>query len=143
MKCYIASPFFDEIAIQEVETVKELLEELNIEYFSPKDHNLCEPDAPEEKRKEVFEKNIKEISNCDFMIANTRNKDIGTSIEIGYAFSNDKPVILFCPQVRNIGINLMLANLCRGFSYDKEELKNRIEEFLKNINSPTYNNKIE
>jgi nucleoside 2-deoxyribosyltransferase len=142
-KVYIASPFFSQIAIEEVETVKEVLRELGIKFFSPKDDNRISPDADFEARQKGFERNIREIDKCDFMIANTRDKDIGTSVEIGYALAKKKPVILFTPQLKGLSINLMLAQLVTGISYDKNELIKRINEYLSGYLSPEFKGEIE
>jgi nucleoside 2-deoxyribosyltransferase len=145
MKCYIASPWFDKdgFGFKEIEEIKKVLDELYISYFSPKDMNLCLPDASEEEKEECFQKNLDEISKCDFMIANTRDKDIGTCIELGYAKALKKSIILYCPQIKHLTPNLMLVGILRGVSFEIEELKNRINEFMTNIPSPKWEVKIE
>ena len=143
MKAYIASPFFYIIAVQEVELIKRVLAEFGIEVFSPKDDNLVSSESTWEEREHCFKKNIDEINNCDFMIANTRDKDMGTLIEIGVAFDKKKPIILFCPQLKGRTINVMLTQLAAGFAFTEEELRTRIQEFLDNKLSPKFMGKIE
>jgi nucleoside 2-deoxyribosyltransferase len=145
MRCYIASPWFDKegLGFKEIELIKKVLEELYISYFSPKDMNLCLPDATKEEKIKCVNRNLEEIDKCDFMIANTRDKDIGVSIELGRANCLNKPIILFCPQIKNLTPNLMLTEILRGASFDENELKERINEFLLNKKSPEWETKIE
>ena len=42
---YIASGWFSPEWLQEVEDIKTKLELLELQYFSPKDYAICEPDA--------------------------------------------------------------------------------------------------
>jgi nucleoside 2-deoxyribosyltransferase len=145
MKCYIASPWFDKegLGFKEIEEIKKVLEGLYISYFSPKDHNLCLPDASEEDKIKCVNKNLEEIDKCDFMIANTRDKDIGVSIEMGRANCLNKPIILYCPQIKKLTPNLMLVGILRGVSFDSLELEDRIHELMTNIPSPKWEVNIE
>lgn len=135
MKCYIASPWFDKkgLGLHEIRMIKDVLKHFNFTWFSPKDENLIKPDAILEIRKQGFKKNIDEINKCDFMIANTRDKDLGVSIEMGYAYAHNKPIFLFTPQIKDMPINLMLSELCVNFSFDKDTLKKQLHKyFVKN-----------
>ena len=46
-----------------------------------------------EQEKEMMATAFKEINNADFLIAELTTKSIGVGIEIGYAFSRNKPII--------------------------------------------------
>ena len=43
-KCYIASGWFSPEWLEELENIKSVLDELDLNYFSPKDENLAKPD---------------------------------------------------------------------------------------------------
>lgn len=145
-KCYIASPFFDDEAKEEINIIRRQLRYFNIKCFSPMHDNLCKKDASDKEKDICFKMNLSEINNCNFMIANTRNKDMGTLIEMGYAFAKNKPIILFCPQIKDVAgftPNLMLAKLLRGVSFTEDELSHRIGEFIDGIESPKWGGNIE
>lgn len=129
MKCYIASPFFNKEQTKEVENIKEILNKFNIDFFSPKDFFVLLADETNEKRKEIFLKNLNEIKDCDFMICNTNNKDMGSIFESGYAFSNSIPIIYFNQQIKG-KFNVMLeqSGMCICINYN--ELILSIKKFI-------------
>ena len=95
-KCYIASGWFSPEWLEELENIKSILDNLELSYFSPKDENLCSPDADENFQDQVFNGNIKGMEECDWMICNTRNKDMGSIFEAGYFHKLGKPIVYFC-----------------------------------------------
>ena len=110
-KCYIASGWFSPEWLEEVENIKTVLEKHNLDYFSPKDENLCKPDDSESFQDQVFSGNIKNLHVCDWMICNTRNKDMGSIFEAGYFHKLGKPIIYFCAGLPpGAQFNLMLAS---------------------------------
>ena len=109
-KCYIASGWFSPEWLEELENIKSTLDDLGLNYFSPKDENLCEPDSTVNFQDQVFEGNIRGMKEADWMICNTRNKDMGTIFEAGYFHSLDKPIVYFCAGLpEGAKFNLMLA----------------------------------
>jgi nucleoside 2-deoxyribosyltransferase len=109
-KCYIASGWFSPEWLEELETIKSVLDSLNLKYFSPKDENLCTPDADENFQDQVFNGNITGMEECDWMICNTRNKDMGSIFEAGYFHKLGKPIVYFCAGLPpGAQFNLMLA----------------------------------
>jgi nucleoside 2-deoxyribosyltransferase len=109
-KCYIASGWFSPEWLEELENIKSVLDSLDLNYFSPKDENLCSPDADEDFQDQVFNGNIKGMKECDWMICNTRNKDMGSIFEAGYFHKLNKPIIYFCAGLpTGAQFNLMLA----------------------------------
>ena len=44
-KCYIASGWFSPEWLEELENIKTTLDNLGLDYFSPKDENLCDEDS--------------------------------------------------------------------------------------------------
>ena len=109
-KCYIASGWFSTEWLEELENIKSVLDNLGLDYFSPKDENLCAPDADENFQDQVFNGNIKGMEECDWMICNTRNKDMGSIFEAGYFHKLNKPIVYFCAGLpKGAQFNLMLA----------------------------------
>ena len=109
-KVYLASGWFSPEWLQEVENIKSVFEKHGISYFSPKDENLCDADAEESMQDQIFEGNIKHLHESEWMLCNTRNKDMGTIFEAGYFNCLEKPIVYFCDGLPpGAQFNLMLA----------------------------------
>lgn len=107
---YIASGWFSPEWLQEVEDIKKVLEGLDLAYFSPKDYAIAEADASTDTQKAIFDGNVKHLELCDWMICNTRNKDMGSIWEAGYFYKLNKPIVYFCAGLPpGAKFNLMLA----------------------------------
>jgi|TARA_Y100000034_G_C6830797_1_gene374981 nucleoside 2-deoxyribosyltransferase len=120
MKAYIASSWFTPAAFEEVETIKSLLTKNGFEYFSPKDFFVCPPSADLTTQKATFEGNVEHILGNDFVICNTRDKDMGSIFEAGVAHQSDTPIVYFCVGLpEGATFNLMLAQsgikVCTSF----------------------------
>ena len=129
-KCYIASGWFSPEWLEELENIKTVLDDLGLDYFSPKDENLCDEDSNVGFQDQVFAGNIRGMEECDWMICNTRNKDMGSIFEAGYFHKLNKPIVYFCAGLpEGAKFNLMLARsgikVCTSF----EEL----EEYLDRV----------
>ena len=109
-KCYIASGWFSPEWLEELENIKTVLDTVGLDYFSPKDENLCDPDSDVGFQDQVFEGNIRGMEDCDWMICSTREKDMGSIFEAGYFHSLGKPIVYFCAGLpEGATFNLMLA----------------------------------
>ena len=109
-KCYIASGWFSPEWLEELENIKTTLDNLDLDYFSPKDENLCDEDSDVGFQDQVFAGNIRGMEECDWMICNTRNKDMGSIFEAGYFHKLNKPIVYFCAGLPpGAQFNLMLA----------------------------------
>ncbi len=109
-KCYIASGWFSPEWLEELENIKTTLDDLSLDYFSPKDENLCDEDSDIDFQDQVFTGNINGMEECDWMICNTRNKDMGSIFEAGYFHKLGKPIVYFCAGLPpGAQFNLMLA----------------------------------
>ena len=107
---YIASGWFSPEWLQEVEDIKSVLEDLDLAYFSPKDYAIAEATASNDTQKQIFDGNVKHLDICDWMICNTRNKDMGSIWEAGYFYSLGKPIVYYCAGLPpGAKFNLMLA----------------------------------
>jgi len=118
-KVYLASGWFSPEWLEEVENIKSVFEKHGVSYFSPKDENLCDNDAAESMQDQIFSGNIKHLHECDWMLCNTRNKDMGSVFEAGYMNCLEKPIVYFCDGLPvGAQFNLMLAasgiKVCRS-----------------------------
>jgi len=144
--CYIASGWFSPEWLKELENIKSTLDDLGLVYFSPKDENLCDPDSDEDFQDQVFDGNVRGMLEADWMICNTRNKDMGSIFEAGYFHSMGKPIIYFCAGLpEGAQFNLMLAASGNAVCTSIEDLKEYLEQCLEDETVVTrrYGGKIE
>jgi nucleoside 2-deoxyribosyltransferase len=130
-KVYLASGWFSPEWLEEVENIKSVFDEFGISYFSPKDENLCDNDASESMQDQIFSGNIKHLHECDWMLCNTRNKDMGSIFEAGYMNCLNKPIVYFCDGLPpGAQFNLMLAasglSVCTSLKQLRSYLKDCI-----------------
>ena len=128
-KVYLASGWFSPEWLEEVENIKTIFEKHNISYFSPKDENLCDNDANESMQDQIFSGNIKHLHECDWMLCNTRNKDMGSIFEAGYMNCLEKPIVYFCDGLpAGAQFNLMLAASGMAVCTSLKQLDNYLAE---------------
>ena len=131
MKVYIASPFFNEKQVNQVEFIKEALETSGYDYFSPKDFFVLNPNATAEDRKRIFDVNVEKIMWADFILCNTEAKDLGTIWEAGFSYGVGKPVVLFAEGLPEGNFNVMLSEAGVCVNTTREELDNYLKECSK------------
>tara|TARA_Y100000034_G_scaffold109205_1_gene140240 strand:+ start:1161 stop:1601 length:441 start_codon:yes stop_codon:yes gene_type:complete len=129
--CYIASGWFNPEQAKDLENIKIALDELNIKYFSPKDEVLVNPTEGPEAQERAFKANTVNITNGKFIIVNTRDKDLGTIFEAGYAYASGVPIIYYCEGLRGM-FNLMLSRSGRAVATNIEELKEHVIGIMSN-----------
>ena len=115
-KIYFAGPWFDDYANKFYEEVKQIVDN-NDEYvtFYPKYQSETEP-------KKVFDGNVRNVRDCDLMIALVERKDTGTAWEIGMAYVLGKEIYLVVKDeesCKKSKTNLMLAMTGKFISSDK------------------------
>ena len=121
-KIYLASGWFNPTQAEELTTFEEICDSREwIELASPRRIFVCPPNAPKETQDATFDGNLHHIKTADFLIVNTRDKDIGTIWEAGYAYANEVPIVYFCQGLpEGAKFNLMLARsgvkVCTTFS---------------------------
>jgi len=127
MKVYLASGWFNPTQAAELSKLEEVFDSRSnyFELASPRRIFICPPDAPKSVQDETFDGNLHHIKTADFLLVNTRDKDIGTIWEAGYAFAFDKPIIYFCAGLpEGAKFNLMLARsgvkVCTSFEQLEE-----------------------
>ena len=128
-KIYLASGWFNPVQAKELTNLESIFDSrsAHFELASPRRIFVCPPNAPKEVQDETFSGNLHHIETADFLLVNTRDKDIGTIWEAGYAFAFKKPIIYFCAGLpEGAKFNLMLARsgikVCTSFKQLEEYL---------------------
>ena len=133
-KVYLASGWFSPEAAEELTQLESIFDNRDwIELASPRRIFVCPPDAAEEVQKQTFVGNLEHIVASDFLLVNTRDKDIGTIWEAGFAFAHQKPLIYFCQGLPSAAkFNLMLARsgikVCTSFEQLEDYLDRCLEQ---------------
>ena len=133
-KIYLASGWFNPTQDQELSMLENIFDK-RAEHFklsSPRRIFVCPPDAPRSVQDETFEGNLTHIKNADFLVVNTRDKDIGTIWEAGFAHASNIPIVYFCAGLpEGAKFNLMLARsgikVCTSFEQLEDYLDRTIE----------------
>ena len=134
MKVYLASGWFNNIQAEELARLETIFDD-RANFFdlaSPRRIFVCPPDAPKSVQDETFYGNLRHIQQSDFLLVNTRDKDIGTIWEAGYAHAYGKPIVYFCAGLpEGAKFNLMLARsgikVCTSFEQLEDYLDRTIE----------------
>ena len=121
MKTYVASGWFSPEWDAELTAIRDTVLKNGIEAFVPRDFFVCPPDASKEVQDATYDGNLSHLKNVDFLLANTRAKDMGTIFECGYfkgwndahvalADALDKPIVYYCGGLpKGARFNLMLS----------------------------------
>lgn len=133
-KVYLASGWFNPVQAEELTRLEKVFDDRSdfIELASPRRIFVCPPDAPKSVQDETFKGNLHHIETADFLLVNTRDKDIGTIWEAGYAYAKQVPIVYFCAGLpEGAKFNLMLARsgvkVCTSFD--------QLEEYIDRSNS--------
>tara|TARA_B000000557_G_C20805415_1_gene457470 strand:+ start:114 stop:563 length:450 start_codon:yes stop_codon:yes gene_type:complete len=133
-KIYLASGWFNPVQEEELTRLENIFDNRSehFELASPRRIFVCPPNATKEVQDETFVGNLHHIKTADFLLVNTRDKDIGTIWEAGYAYAYEIPIIYFCAGLPDgAKFNLMLARsgikVCTSFE-QLEEYLNRVIE---------------
>lgn len=113
---------------KEVESLKNLFREKNIELFVFVDkYNF-----PANQEKEMMKTAFEEIDSSDFLVAELTTKSIGVGIEIGYAFAKEKPIF----YLRKIGSEYSTtASGCSNYVVEYENELDLVEIMVKLLNT--------
>ena len=148
MKVYLASGWFNPTQAEELTMLENIFDNRSdhFELASPRRIFVCPPNASKSVQDETFEGNLFHIKTADFLLVNTRDKDIGTIWEAGYAYAFNKPIVYFCAGLPSgAKFNLMLARsgikVCTSFE-DLEEYLSRVIE-TKSLPLEPYDKSIE
>jgi nucleoside 2-deoxyribosyltransferase len=134
---YLAGPFFNEEQTKVVEDIKEILDYLKINYFSPKDVLKYAKTDPPEVATKCYKGNVRALCGCDLMIALIDDYDSGTMFEMGYFTALNKPVVAYSnhPDRR---LNIMLSQSCVSFANNLSDLG----EILQSMQNGTFESKL-
>jgi nucleoside 2-deoxyribosyltransferase len=134
-KIYLASGWFNPVQAEELTRIESIFDSRSdfFELASPRRIFVCPPDASKSVQDETFSGNLYHIEDADFLLVNTRDKDIGTIWEAGYAHAFKKPIVYFCAGLPDgAKFNLMLARsgikVCTSF----EQLEDYLDRTIKN-----------
>ena len=120
--CYLASGWFNEPQEQARQEILKVLEDNEISYFSPKDEVPLTFNATHEERKAAFDADTQIIKHCDFVIASTVGKDMGTLMEMGMAYAWETPFIVYFPAPPGTPCNLMISESAFAVAQSPEQL---------------------
>lgn len=130
--CYLASGWFNEAEETARQEILKALNNNGISYFSPKDEVEVKPEATQEEQKKAFIADTESIRHCDFVVASTVGKDLGTLCEVGMAYAWGVPTIIYFPNDKNLPVNLMLAQSSYAVATSKEQLDALLKELVAN-----------
>jgi len=131
---YLASGWFSPEQEQGRQAILEVIKDLNLTVFSPKDEVICPDISSEAEQQNIFEGNLEAIRRSNFVIVNTAGKDMGTIFEAGFSYAEGKKIIYYCEGLEG-GFNLMLSQSGICVATNKLEL---IEHLIKFISNPFY-----
>ena len=120
-RVYLAAGWFNPTQAEELTRLESICDSRSwIDLASPRRIFVCPPDAPKDVQNATFQGNLDHIETADFLIVNTRDKDIGTIWEAGYAYAKSVPIVYFCQGLpAGAKFNLMLARsgvkVCTSF----------------------------
>lgn len=133
-KIYLASGWFNPVQAEELSQLENIFDTRSdhFDLASPRRIFVCPPDAPKSVQDETFSGNLHHIKTADFLVVNTRDKDIGTIWEAGYAHACNVPIVYFCAGLpEGAKFNLMLARsgikVCTSFEQLEDYLDRTIE----------------
>jgi len=136
-KIYLASGWFNPTQAEELTKLEKIFDDRQDHFnlASPRRIFVCPPNAPKSVQDETFSGNLHHIQTADFLLVNTRDKDIGTIWEAGYAYAFNKPIVYFCAGLpQGAKFNLMLARsgikVCTSFE--------QLEDYLDRVTNEGY-----
>lgn len=128
---YLASGWFSAAQESSRQEILDVMKEIDLTFYSPREEIECLPDANAETRHSVFEQNTNAIRESMFVIVNTQDKDMGTIFEAGYASALSKPIFYYCSGLTG-KFNLMLAESGIAVATNKDELAMHLQGFFLN-----------
>lgn len=145
--CYLASGWFNEAEEAARQDILKALNDNGISYFSPKDEVEVKPDATQAEQKAAFDADTESIKKCDFVVASTVGKDMGTLMEMGMAYAWSIPTVVYFPNDKNLPVNLMIAQSAYAVATTYDELDSILKELVESgfdfSKRKVYNSKIE
>lgn len=121
-RVYLAAPFFNDEEIERVEKVAKVLRDAHgLDVFSPKENQLEGTEYMSQPwRDAIFANDCTNIHKADIMVAIYDGNDAGTYFEIGYAYANRIPIIVY--NEKDDLANLMVTESARAWIGTHSEL---------------------
>lgn len=127
-RIYIAGPLFTEGERDLLEKIDDICISIGFKTYLPhRDAGLFT--RSEDSSRGFFERDLTEIENASLIIAvlNGQDVDSGTSWEMGYGFSKNKPIIGYINDTRRydpkMQLNPMIFNSLENLATNIDELK--------------------
>lgn len=127
MKFYIASGWFNPTQRRQRDTIVEILTEFGFDFYSPEAEIVVSRNADAAERRKVFESNVAAILECDIVLVNTQDKDIGTIFEAGASWAYGKPILYFCEGLSG-PFNIMLAASGKDVATTFDEIRSILHD---------------
>lgn len=105
-KVYLAGPFFTLGQLWVVEQARNSLRDMGLDVFSPY-HDVGPGEASD-----VVPKDIDGIGECDLMLAIMDGTDAGTVFEVGYAYREGMPVVVYAENETAENCKMMVGSGC-------------------------------
>ncbi|PNS08858.1 Nucleoside 2-deoxyribosyltransferase [Lysobacter silvestris] len=105
-KVYLAGPFFTLGELWVVDQARRSLLDMGLDVFSPY-HDVGPGDAAD-----VVPKDIEGIRDCDLLLAIMDGSDAGTVFEVGFAYRDGKPVIVYAENETAENCKMMVGSGC-------------------------------
>ncbi|WP_231120619.1 nucleoside 2-deoxyribosyltransferase [Bacillus safensis] len=128
LRVYLASPFFSEEQIAEVERLEQaLISNPHVsEVFSPMRNQIDSLEFGSlEWRQAIFENDVTHIDWADVVVAVhdyfDDKTDAGTAWEMGYTYAKGKPVFLL-QEKKGVPVNLMLSESIVAYFVNADEI---------------------
>jgi len=124
---YLAGPWFTVRQAAVLESVKGILNEFQLRYYSPKD----EMPFKEFTAGQIYKSNIEMIHEADLMIVITDGKDVGTMFEAGYAAALGIPIVyIWAEPIEGAKFNIMLAQSGEACYLGLDQFKTAMEHYF-------------
>ncbi len=112
-KVYLAGPFFTIGERHLINQFRYALLDFGNKVFSPyHDAGILMDDYTPQQAKQIAEIDLKQIKNSDVVLAITTGKDFGTTVEIGYAISLGKKIIVFAENIKRNDLPMLIGTGC-------------------------------
>lgn len=119
---YLAAPFFNDVEVERMQYVAGVLRSRGFDVFVPFENQLAGLEfASKPWRDAVFANDVMNIHKADLVVGIYDGEDAGTMWELGFAFANRIPSVVFSEDTRCL--NLMITDSLHAFIDSREKLE--------------------
>jgi nucleoside 2-deoxyribosyltransferase len=145
MNIYLASPFFCDKEINRVKKMAEILRAKGHEVFVPMEHqNKHLEFGSVAWRKATWQSDVDAIDKADVVyaiVSEGNYSDDGTAWEIGYAYANTKPIVVFNEGGEH-PVNLMISDSLTTYLTSWDSLIALKDQYAFDLPSIEYTGKV-